>query len=479
MSLVSGGFLLFAVLAAVIYQWSDRSAYRRIVLLATNLVFLLTLARFVDLWAVLLFAAAGYAALLTVRSAARSAVAWSAVLVALFVYLKNYAIVGFLPAPSLVYTTLGLSYVLFRVLHLVLDSRDDPAAGPKGVVDYFNYLFAFTTLISGPIQRYGHFAAQLDAADQTPVGKGAWFDNLNRLLTGILKIVLVSALLTTAHAHLSGMITSPSGAGGPLRAAAIYTLACVAFTSNVYINFSGYMDIVCSVAQWFGFRLPENFNRPFKAANLLDFWTRWHITLSIWFRDYIFTPLMRRLTEWRPGAAWTTVNGVAALFASFSVMGLWHGTTSVFILYGVMLGGGVAVTWYYQRAARKLLGNTRYRQLSTNLAYVALARGLTFAYFAFALTSFWVDWTKLTRIATNLGPVGVSVAIGALITGAALTLTAMDQVEMRAGPLAGRALARMRGNWLGAGLLAIKLFLILQTAFLSGLSIPEFVYEIY
>lgn len=481
MSIVSFGFIIFAATSAFVFHLRDRVGYRNVVLLAVNSGFLLALVGIQQLWAILAMGGLGYLALLSVKRfpGLRALLAWIVLLVGLFVYLKQYAIVSFAPPPQVAYATLGLSYILFRIIHLVLEAREEDGPMLIGPLNYFNYLFSFTTLISGPIQRYPAFAAQIASLEGLPNGPKAYYLNIDRILNGVLKIVLISSLLTGLHQHLTTLLLAPGAQNDLLRTSALYAFVCVVFTLNIYSNFSGYMDIVCGVAAWFGFRLPENFDSPFKAANLLDFWGRWHITLSSWFRDYLFTPLMRRMTEWLPGPRWATLNGVVALFVSFSLMGIWHGTTTVFLLYGLMLGAGVSLTWCYQRTIRKLLGKARYRELAGSVVYIYLGRGFTFAYFAVALTCFWADWPKLAALVQNLSVPGFALAAFVLMIGAATTFAIMDRVGGLASTAFAAPLSALPASWPGSALLAVKLFVILQTAFLSGLSIPEFVYEIY
>jgi len=481
MSLVSFFFFIFAAISAFSFHLRDSIGYRSVVLLAVNSGFLLTLAGIQQLWAILAMGGLGYLALLSVKCfpGPRALWAWVVLLVGLFVYLKQYAIVGFAPPPQVAYATLGLSYILFRIIHLVLEAREEEGRALMGPLNYFNYLFSFTTLISGPIQRYPAFAAQMASREGLPNGPRAHYLNIDRILNGVLKIVLISSLLTGLHQHSVTLLLEPGAQNDPLKMSVLYVFTCVVFTLNIYSNFSGYMDIVCGVAAWFGFRLPENFDNPFKAANLLDFWGRWHITLSSWFRDYLFTPLMRRMTEWLPGPRWATLNGVVALFVSFSLMGIWHGTTTVFLLYGLMLGAGVSLTWCYQRTVRKFLGKARYRELAGNAVYIYLGRGFTFAYFAVALTCFWADWPKLTALVHNLSVPGLTLAAFVLTIGAATTAAILDWAGGLARTVFAAPLGALPASWPGSALLAVKLFVILQTAFLSGLSIPEFVYEVY
>ena len=116
----------------------------------------------------------------------------------------------------------------------------------------------------------------------------------------------------------------------------------------IYCNFSGYIDIVIGIARFLRIQLPENFNRPFSSQNYMIFWSRWHITLSTWFQIYVYGPLCYwTLRRWRSPATEALLN-VFAFFLTFFLVGLWHGQTSSFMFFGLLLGLGVSVTKLYQ-----------------------------------------------------------------------------------------------------------------------------------
>lgn len=478
----STGFFLVSALGAVLYRFTANVTYRRGLLFIVNATFLIGLTKgVVPLWVLAGFATLGFGLLAWVGRA-RSAVATSAsvvVLVGLFIYLKRYAVAASLPALTIVYSTIGLSYVLFRLLHLIIEAGDKDFDRPRNLIAYFNYLFFFPALISGPIQRYPDFASQTAAVGSTAPLPNDGFRNFDRLLDGVLKIMLVSAVLVAAHQRLTDSLFAPAPHVSWLKEGVLYGLSCAVFAINVYINFSGYMDIVIAVAAFMGVRLPENFDRPFKAANLLDLWSRWHITLSTWFRDYVFTPLMKRLTIWRPSPAWATFNGFVALFVSFTLMGVWHGTTLVFVFYGLAWGAAVSLTWFYQRSMRKRLGKAQYRELTAKPLYHYLGRGFTFAFFAVVLTCFWVDWHKFSALAVLVTPQGVLAILAAMTLVASMVIAALDVAEKLLMQSFGDRLTALPGSWAGAAVLCAKLIVLLHTAYLTGLTVPKFVYELY
>jgi D-alanyl-lipoteichoic acid acyltransferase DltB (MBOAT superfamily) len=136
------------------------------------------------------------------------------------------------------------------------------------------------------------------------------------------------------------------------------------FPAYVFLNFAGYCDIVIAGASLAGIRVPENFDRPYLARNMIDFWARWHRTLSFWIRDYVFTPLYmaiaRRRSDWAPSLAFV------CYFVALFLAGIWHGSTWNFVVFGVLNGIGVSaaklwenilVSWRGRKGLREYLNN--------------------------------------------------------------------------------------------------------------------------
>src|SRR5205809_926186 len=127
-----------------------------------------------------------------------------------------------------------------------------------------------------------------------------------------------------------------------------------------------------------GQHLPENFDRPFTARNFLEFWQRWHMTLSNWFKLYLFNPLVGALAGRFPSRAAAPYLGVIAFFVTFGVMGVWHGTTTVFVIYGLLMGAGASANKLWQVALARRLGKQGYRRLAENPLYLYGCRGVTY-----------------------------------------------------------------------------------------------------
>jgi hypothetical protein len=150
-------------------------------------------------------------------------------------------------------------------------------------------------------------------------------------------------------------------------------------------------------------RLPENFDRPFSASSFIDFWNRWHITLSTWFKTYVYNPLLMALMRRISSLALQPFLGVFCFFVAFFLIGVWHGRTSEFVFFGLLQGGGVAINKLWQLGMAKAMGRKGYKALANNEVYNAFARGLTFSWFAFTFFWFWADWKIIDKVFTGIG----------------------------------------------------------------------------
>jgi alginate O-acetyltransferase complex protein AlgI len=175
--------------------------------------------------------------------------------------------------------------------------------------------------------------------------------------------------------------------------------------------------------------LPENFGRPFASDNFMNFWSRWHITLSEWLKTYVYNPLLIALMRRYQSPRVESFLGVFAFFVTFFLVGVWHGQTSEFIFFGVLQGGGVSAVKLYQVLMSKWLGRKPYRALIDNLVYNAFARGLTFTWFAFTLLWFWSSWGQIRTIAAAIGADGILVVWGAVLLGATLLLAGWETLR--------------------------------------------------
>jgi D-alanyl-lipoteichoic acid acyltransferase DltB (MBOAT superfamily) len=395
-------FVLFGLAVALVSNFSRSRVWRSAVLLVASLVFLDMLAHkpivFLPLAGFLLL---GYTGLLMLeRGWSRSAV-WS-ILAVIFVYvwLKKYT---FLPEGTFLhypYFTLGLSYIFFRVLHLLIETGDANEKQHIGLGTYLLYTLNFTTLVSGPIQRYDEFAKDQFAVEPIALGPRVIGLQLERLVRGFFKVNVLAMLLHAVQQDALMQMSQPILPSFKLYAA--FKLAVV-YPFFLYANFSGYIDIVIALARLMRVRLPENFDRPFSASSFIDFWNRWHITLSTWLKTYVYNPLLVALMRRISSLALQPFLGVFCFFVTFFLIGVWHGRTSEFIIFGIMQGGGVATNKLWQLELIRALGRKSYTALAKNPVYITFGRGLTFSWFAFTLFWFWANWKQIDKVFTAIG----------------------------------------------------------------------------
>jgi D-alanyl-lipoteichoic acid acyltransferase DltB (MBOAT superfamily) len=416
-------FIAFSLLTALIFNIGRTALVRQSVLLIASLVFLGTFSSHpLEYIPFLGFLAAGYLCLRLVQYNALSFF-FPAILsvLLLFVWLKKYT---FIPSQwwlGTPYITIGMSYILFRLLHLLIEARDDPVSNRVTIFRYFGYLINFTTLVAGPIQRYDDFIKQ-----QQNIGSKRlyWADiavAFERIVKGMFKTNVLAALFSLTSAASLERVLAGCGVNGSFAdGAAIFVL----YPLFLYCNFSGYIDIVIGVAKLLLHQLPENFNRPFSSTNFIDFWNRWHMTLSMWLKTYIYTPLLMTLVRRFPSRKLESVWAVLAFFVTFFLVGVWHGQTLEFLFFGFLQGFGVSVNKIYQLTMQRQLGKKRYAQFCKVPIYIALSRGLTFAWFGFTLLWFWGSWMQIIKIVQALG-FAQCVAIWLIIIGTASLLLAM------------------------------------------------------
>lgn len=437
MTVASVPFLGFVLLVALVYNVVRSIVWRQAVLLVANLAFFATfIPAPLQALPLLGFLVISYGAL-ALAQRGLSKLAFTAVmagLLLLFFWLKHYSFIPQATFLPMAYSVIGLSYMFFRALHVVIDAHSGDLRERIGPVAYVNYVVNFTSLVSGPIQRYQDYAAQQLVTPQPPLNWVVFGLAVERIATGLFKVVVLAAFLNGVHEQMLASLPGEAGLFG--RVITVLGLT-VSYTFYLYCNFSGYTDIVIGAARFYRLELPENFDRPFSSASFLDFWGRWHMTLSNWLKTYVYNPLMMwmmaRVTSPRLGP----YLAVIAFFVTFFLIGLWHGQTSLFAAYGVLLGLGVSVNKLHQVKMAERLGRKRYRALAETFWYQSIARGLTFAYFTFSLMFFWGSWKLLGEIAADLGIVGIVLASVLLIAGASVVLSCW--VVLRDGALKIRA----------------------------------------
>jgi D-alanyl-lipoteichoic acid acyltransferase DltB (MBOAT superfamily) len=397
-------FVLFGLTVAVVSNFSRARIWRSIVLLVASLALIVLLAHNpIVLLPLAVFLAMGYSGLLALeRRWTRHAIWIIAAVILAYIWLKKYT---FLPESSFLsfpYFTLGLSYIFFRVLHLLIEVGNDGEKRYIGFGSYLLYTLNFTTFVSGPIQRYDEFVRDQFAAEPIALGAPVIGMQLERIVRGFFKVNVLAMLFDAVKQDAFVQLAEPLPLS--IKTFAAFRLAVV-YPFFLYANFSGYIDIVIALARLMRLRLPENFDRPFSASSFLDFWNRWHITLSTWLKTYVFNPVLVTLMRRISSPAIQPFLAVVSFFITFFLVGVWHGRTSEFIIFGVLQGGGVAINKLWQIWLAGRLGRKGYRELAAKPIYIAFGRGLTFSWFAFTLFWFWGSWQQINQAFSCIGAV--------------------------------------------------------------------------
>jgi alginate O-acetyltransferase complex protein AlgI len=479
MNFVSPTFVGFILVVTLASRLSDLRWWRSAVLLVASGIFVASqVEHAVQLLPLAAFLLLGYAWIEALRQTRSSRALYGGLVavVVIFIVLKKFSFLPDAFTLPFLYLIAGLSYILFRIIHLMVDAQQGELQRRIPVLDYLNFSCNFLTFTAGPIQRYPDFAVQQQAP--RALDRQRVFEAFARIVRGFVKVAAISAIFQYLFSNLSGRLLDPALAQSWGLIALSWLACAVCYTVYLYANFAGYMDIVIGVGWLMGQALPENFNEPFKARSFLDFWARWHMTLSEWFKTYLFNPLLRVLAARFTSAAAAPYLGVAAFFVTFLVMGVWHGTTSVFVVYGLLMGAGASVNKLWQVVALRRWGKKRYKAAGERALAIYLARGLTTSYFALAITCLWVDMAQLGWLVSRLGPHGIVAVFVLLAVMTALAYAAWDWGVQRWQALSERRTAVAGGPmWRQLGLGFSVLFVFLVTSFFH--KAPEFVYRAF
>jgi alginate O-acetyltransferase complex protein AlgI len=215
---------------------------------------------------------------------------------------------------------LGLSYISFQLISYLIDVHKKTVKAEKNLTAFAFYVLMFPKLLVGPIIRYRTLAEQLrePTLDSRQIA-----DGIRRFLRGFAKKMLIADVLART---VNVVFDSPVNAFSP----GLAWLALIGYALQIYYDFSGYTDMAIGLAAMMGLRFIENFNYPYVAQSIGDFWRRWHISLSTWFRDYVFYPLER----WRLPVVGQSLN----ILIVFLLTGLWHGFGISFVIWGLLHG---------------------------------------------------------------------------------------------------------------------------------------------
>lgn len=226
---------------------------------------------------------------------------------------------SYLSIPKII-LPLGISFYTFQVLSYTIDVYRGTVHASRNILNFATYVTFFPHLVAGPIVRYEHIEGQLLKKDLTA---DRMAQGVERFIWGLIKKIFIAntcAVIADTIFEINPDYYSPGAAW----------VAAIAYSLQIFFDFSAYSDMAIGLAKIFGFDFHENFNYPYTSNSIKDFWRRWHISLSTWFRDYLYIPLGgNRISEKR-----TYIN----LFIVFLATGLWHGASWNFVFWGLWHG---------------------------------------------------------------------------------------------------------------------------------------------
>lgn len=213
---------------------------------------------------------------------------------------------------------IGISFFTFQTMSYTIDVYRGNARVQKNLVSFATYVCLFPQLIAGPIVRYTDIQDELDNRKTSRDGIA---EGIRRFSVGLGKKVLIANLLGELCVAFKGM---------EQQSVALYWVYVIAFSLQIYFDFSGYSDMAIGLGRLFGFNFPENFNYPFISKSITEFWRRWHMTLGGWFRDYVYIPL--------GGNRVSTPKYLRNIAIVWLLTGFWHGAAWNFVLWGGFFG---------------------------------------------------------------------------------------------------------------------------------------------
>lgn len=277
----------------------------------------------------------------------------------------------------------GISFYTFQAISYIIDVYRRDVEPQRNLLHVVLYISFFPQLIAGPIIRYHDVDRQL--SDRSITWEGVQV-GLKRFIVGLAKKVLIADVLAVAVDAIFGAeltdVTAPAA-----------WLAAFAYLLQIYFDFSAYSDMAIGIARMFGFTYLENFNYPFTATSIQDFWRKWHISLSTWFKEYLYIPLGGN----RKGRPRTVLNKLAIFFCC----GLWHGAAWTFVVWGLIHGFFLLLEEYLPICKLPKPLGWLYAMLVVMLAFV-LFRADTFEQGLHFLSQMFIGWGALSPEASVL-----------------------------------------------------------------------------
>lgn len=348
---------------------------------------------------------------------------------------------------------IGISFYVFQATSYLIDIYRQDAPADEPFVDVAAYIALFPQLIAGPILRYKRLAPQFKAREHS---FAKFSEGSSRFMLGFSKKVLIAD-------GVASLVNLIFAASAPTLLEA--WLGVLAYAVQLYFDFSGYSDMAIGLGLMMGFRFVENFDHPYAARSITEFWQRWHISLSNWLRDYLYIPLGGN----RKGARRTYINLMLVMLLG----GLWHGAAWTFVLWGAWHGGWLVL--------ERLSGRATSKEGAAPFNLAALAR--TLATFVVVLLG-WVTFRapdltsalQLYRGLVGLQGIAIRDALAWQISSSALALLAVGLAALIIAPWWRRLSPRLSPQWQLSPTLLLPPLFILSVMRISAESFSPFLY---
>lgn len=348
----SGAFLMFFTIFIVIYAFSYKNKIiRNILIVAFSLFIYYKLTGWYLLVMVLTLIMDYFLAIIIYKSEDKKKKFIYAVIsvcasLGLLIYFKytNFFIESFSNLSGGKFTLLniivplGISFYTFRTISYIIDVYREDMKPTFNILEYAVYMTFFPLLISGPISRAKSFLPQVRKRFSIKD------DKINKAIFLIIIGLVKKAVIADYIGQYCNLIFDAPGTYSGLE----NLVAVYGFALQIYFDFSGYTDMAIGLAKLMGFDIGINFNKPYSSLNVTEFWRRWHISLSSWLRDYLFTPLTLKFRDWDNAGI------VLSIFITFVLCGFWHGANWTFIIWGALFGAVMAIEILLAKQRKKI-----------------------------------------------------------------------------------------------------------------------------
>ncbi len=287
---------------------------------------------------------------------------------------------------------LGISYFTFKLMHVLIDSYRGRIK-ELNIYTFLAFIFFFPTFSAGPIDRYPRFAKDSSARSDMALEGDSINIGITRIITGLFKKFIIADKTAILIVRLAPDILKASRP--------VLWLIVFLYSLRIYYDFSGYTDIAIGLGRLFGFKVPENFNKPYLKPNIVLFWQNWHMTLTSWLREYLFMPIGKLLIgSVGSGHPWL-INSICQLI-TMAAVGIWHGSTYSFLIWGFYHGIGLSLYRIYSDLIKKYSTESfaDFLNKSRIISYCSIA--VTFTYVSVGWVFFSFNWNMAIKIVLRL-----------------------------------------------------------------------------